>query len=194
METEKMKNAVNKIKMTDEMRERIVSGAVRAAEEPIKRTVRFRPALIAAAILCLCITGAFAAGRMGFFRDVKDWRGAVVGTVYEDATEEIAATAEASDGRLTVTVVFAEPDKAPYSEFDSLGIESFRIVDAKGRIVTEGGPVAGGEVTGGGAEISIPIDGLAGGEYKLIIDAFTGEAKADQPLPVYGKWECEFTV
>ena len=28
----------------------------------------------------------------------------------------------------------------------------------------------------------------------ILITSFLGEKKAEQPLPIYGEWECEFTV
>ena len=39
----------------------------------------------------------------------------------------------------------------------------------------------------------IPLSGLSGGNYKLVIPAFVGGSKGDQPLTVYGNWECEFS-
>ena len=39
----------------------------------------------------------------------------------------------------------------------------------------------------------ILVAGLSGGNYKLVIPAFVGGSKADQPLTLYGNWECEFS-
>lgn len=49
------------------------------------------------------------------------------------------------------------------------------------------------EIVEGKAKIIIPTDTLVPGEYKLIVDEFVGEKKADQPLVMSGNWECKFT-
>jgi len=38
------------------------------------------------------------------------------------------------------------------------------------------------------------LDDLASGEYRLMINAFVGSKKADQPLVISGTWECGFSA
>ncbi len=191
MRLEKLKESAKKIKMTDEMKERIIRRATEAA--PAKKPRGVRPALIAAAIAVLtCFGAALAAGRAGLFKDVKDWKGTVVGSVYENASEEIEVSVSAENG-LAVTAAMVEPDMAPYKEFDSLGIDSYKIVDMTGAAMA-GGSAGPAEISGGKAVIALPADGLGDGDYMLVIDAFAGYSKADQPLRVTGGWECEFAL
>lgn len=39
---------------------------------------------------------------------------------------------------MVVTLTLAEPDEAPYAYFDTVGIETFQVKDAKGNVVMEG--------------------------------------------------------
>ena len=43
------------------------------------------------------------------------------------------------------------------------------------------------------AVIDIPLDDIDEGTYKLVVTVFVAEAKAEQPLPLHGHWEAEFT-
>jgi len=48
-------------------------------------------------------------------------------------------------------------------------------------------------VINGQAAISIKLDDIDSGNYKLVVAAFVGEKKAEQPLNINGSWECAFT-
>ena len=91
---------LKEIEMPDDMKNRIVSKCKVELEEQkmskrkINKFAR-RPMVAAASlVLCLCLAGATvlaSTGKLqGFFKDVKRWDGAVVGTTYEQATDEIA--------------------------------------------------------------------------------------------------------
>ena len=43
-----------------------------------------------------------------------------------------------SENEMVVTLTLAEPDEAPYAYFDTMGIETFQVKDAKGNVVMEG--------------------------------------------------------
>ena len=151
----------------------------------------------AALVLCVCITGVTAmaaAGKLeGFFKDIKRWDGAVVGTSYEQATEEIAVSIEmATDEELDILVIIEEPAKPPYSESELFGIASYKIEDMSGNIVLS--EEAFGERVSFNNQMSleIPLNQIPSGEYKLVIKQFISEKKADQPLRISGNWECEF--
>ena len=153
-------------------------------------------AVAASLALCLCITGVTvlaASGHLkGFFRDIKDWRGAVIGTAYEQATEELEVSILDSAEELTVLVTMVKPSVAPYFTFQELGIENYEIQDASGNVVLKGEPTTMAKVADGQAIVSVPANEIGCGTYKLVISAFVGGAKAEQPLVMKGTWEVEF--
>ena len=192
------------IEMSDGMQARILDNCYKKINQETeykimtKKTNRFfkKPLATAAAIaLCLCIGGvtAIAATGKGFFKDVTRWDGAVTGTVYEQATEEIKISVTEATDSLTVVATVVDPTMVPYMTFDEMRIGSYKIVDSLGNVVIEGVsnemlPYENGQIT-----VSIPLENLESGTYKLIVDTFVGGSKADQPLTVSGNWECEFT-
>ena len=157
----------------------------------------FRKLAAVAAVVAICLSLAVAAvaapgTRKGFFRDVKDWRGAVVGTSYEQATDEIHMRITVNGEELAVLATFADTQKAPYRYVQWLGIAEYNIVDATGKTVQEGAAEST-ELIDGHAAIPIYLENLENGSYKLVVTAFVAEAKAEQPLPLHGHWEAEFT-
>ena len=149
--------------------------------------------IAAVIVLCLCATVA-AANHFGAFKDVANWTGAVVGTEYVPATDEIEVTAVAEQGTLTVTAVFLTPETAPYSEEEAFSVGSYQIVDAFGNVIVGGEGDDFVEIVDGEAVMTISLDGIDNGDYKLLISSFVGSKKADQPLKISGSWECDFTV
>lgn len=199
MRPEELKQSVETVEMSEEMQARIIRACRRAAEEHKEETTmkkktgfRFgRTAAAAAVVLCLCISVA-AAGQLGGFRDVVNAFGAVVGTTYAAEAGEIAVSAEVTGDMLAVTAVLANPDAAPYRECEHLGIGAYRIVDAEGKTVAEGVGEDFAAIVDGEVSLSLPLPKLAAGEYQLLVSAFVGEKKADQPLPITGSWVCGF--
>ena len=196
MEINKLKDAAKTIKMPEEMRERIAARTEKALMRERSGVKTKRPAVIAAVIaacICLCAAGA-AVGNAGFFRDIVRADGAVIGTAYEQATEEIAVSAQTEGDVLQVEAIFLAPDRAPYREIDALRIGVWKITDDSGSVAAEGRNTVAADITGGGAAFEIPLTELESGAYALRIDAFTGESKADQPLGITGAWECAFEM
>ena len=157
------------------------------------------PRVAAAAIaLCFCLTGitvlAATGVLQGYFRDIFRWDGAVVGTSYEDATDELNVSAVYENGNLLVTVKAVDPSVAPYSEIENIGLKSYKIVDASGNTVAENQSSNAAGILDGEAKIVISLSSVSEGEYKLIISEFEGGKKADQPLPISGEWECGFSI
>lgn len=206
METKLIKEEMKEIEMPFEMQERILKNCRNAGLEEKeniymqklnKKWIRF--ATVAAAVaLCLglgSITALAASGKLeGFFVDVKDWNGAVVGTTYEQATEEIEVGVTVDGDSLAVEAVLLKATEAPYVEIDTFGVKAYQITDMSGDVVVEGISTTVTEVVGGKVSIAIPLNGLESGSYKLIIAEFVGDSKADQPLPISGYWECEFEL
>lgn len=158
-----------------------------------------RIATVAAAVtLCLGLGGITvmaASGKLeGFFTDVTRWDGAVVGTTYEQATEEIEVSAAVSGDNLIVDAVLLKADEAPYVTFDSFGIQTYRIVDDAENVVVEGITSETTDIAGGKVSTELPLDELESGGYTLIITEFVGNAKAEQPLTIGGYWVCEFEL
>ena len=115
-----------------------------------------------------------------------------MGTAYEQATDEIRMDVSVNGDDLTVLAAFADPQKAPYSEAETLGIAAYRIVDGNGKTVAKGAAGSAG-IVNGQAAIGIRLDGIDSGNYTLAVTAFVAEKKADQPLNISGDWECAFT-
>ena len=150
--------------------------------------------------LCLSLTACSitekpAAGpnpEKGYFRDIKNIWGAVVGTSYEQATNEIDISVTVNGNELNALATFINPQMAPYSEAEKLGIAAYQIVDANGKVVAEGAAESS-EIVNGQAAINIKLDDIESGSYKLVVTAFVTEKKADQPLNMSGTWECAFS-
>ena len=198
---------VKEIEMPDDMRKRIIANCSDALDKKrntgetrmTKVNNRWKKSLPMAAtlVLCVCITGVTAmaaAGKLeGFFKDIKRWDGAVVGTSYEQATEEITVSIEmATDEELDILVIIEEPAKPPYSESELFGIESYRIEDMEGNVIISGNSLAERTDFNSLMSFKIPLNEISNGKYKLVIEQFISEKKADQPLKISGNWECEF--
>lgn len=169
-----------------------------------KNRISFRgfTILFTAALLCLLLAGCGIIEVLtteqntakGFFRDIKDWRGAVVGTSYEQATNEITMSVTVNTNELAVKATFVNSQIAPYCVSKTLGIYEYQIVDANSRTIQEGSAEAT-EIDDGQATVIIQVDNIASGNYKLIVAAFVvSEGAGDQLLNINGNWECEFTV
>ena len=205
MKYEALKTAAETITMPEEMKRRIARTCqtqIQTSRKEIRmksnqnNTMLRKPAVLVASLaicLSLSVTALAATGVLGgFFRDITDFRGAVVGTSYQQATDEIGVNVTVQDDTLTVHTVFTNPQTAPYSEAEKLGIAAYQIVDADDKVVKNGTDTEFVEPVNGQADIRIPLDGIQGGSYKLVITTFVTEKKADQDLNISGHWECAF--
>ena len=192
-----LKKSVEEIKMSDEMKNRIISNCysqISNEEECVmkKTNVRFKKMLPLVAVLVICVisVGVVVANHIRGFKDVTKGT-AVVGTVFDEATEMVKLDAEVKDN-LIVSAEFVEFNKPPYREIDIMDINSYKIVDSLGKTVKEGSAKSISDFENGKVDFEIPLDNVASGEYKLVINEFVGSKKADQPLPIKGTWECNF--
>ena len=117
---------------------------------------------------------------------------AIVGTSYEQATEEIEIQTTLNDDLLNVTIQFLLPEEAPYLYFETFGIEHYEIRDNSGAVVKEG-QVAMTDIANDNKSFEIEAENLSSGTYTLFINKLVGGSKADQPLVIHGYWESEFT-
>ena len=192
-----LKKSVEEIKMSDEMKNRIIKNCYsqlsNEEEYVMKKTnVRFKKMLPLVAVLVVCVisVGAVVANHLRGFNDVTKGT-AVVGTVYDEAKEMVKLDAEVKDN-LIVSAEFVEFNKPPYIEIDVMDINSYEIIDNSGKVVKEGTAKSTSEFENGKVSFEVPLDNVAAGEYKLVINEFVGSKKADQPLPIKGTWECSF--
>ena len=205
MDYEKLKSAAETITMPEEVKRRIVRNCKTKISNSRKEIVmktnknntfsRKPAAVFVAVALCLSlsVTALAATGVLqGYFRDITNWQGAIVGTSYEQATDEIGMEVSVNGNELTALVTFFNPQDFPYREIEKLGIAAYRIVDANGDVVKEG-TAESTEVVNGQADVSIKLDGIDSGSYQLLVAAFVSEKKADQPLNINGNWACDFT-
>ncbi len=201
MDVGDLKTTLGTVKMPPQMGERIIKNC--KAAERMKRETRKtggvsrvflkRPILATAAVFILAVlTAVGAAAAAGYFRDVVRGDGAVVGTAYEQATDEIQVRAAVSGEDLLVTVTQLCPDRPPYSECEQFAIGDYQIEDMSQTVIREHGQTEACPVSGGQAQLKISLAGMDRGSYKLIIRQFVGSKKADQPLKISGTWACEF--
>ncbi len=193
---------VKKIEMPVEMQERIKKHCYEKMEDESMRKNRkniFQKPMVAVAALalCLCVTGVSAlaaTGKLeGFFKNITRWDGAVIGSTYEQATDEVTLTIDGVTDELEVSITFLEAQKAPYSFFETLGIHNYQIVDKDGKVVVKEAETAKAIINNGQVELVVSLTDVPVGEYKLIVTELVGGSKADQPLVVSGNWECGFT-
>ncbi len=153
-------------------------------------------AVAASLALFICVAGttvlAATGVLQGFFGDIFGADGAVIGTSYSQATDEVALTVTNVTDKITVEMAMVYPDQAPYSELEMLGIEHYTITDMKGNVIMEGSATEMAPIVDGRASVNISLDRVSEGNYKLMIRALAGSKKADQPLVLRGNWECEF--
>lgn len=206
---ELLKKKMEEIKMTGAMQERILQNCRKEAEKErtdLSMTERknnrrwFQKPLAVAAAFALCltlgsVTALAASGKLeGFFKDITDRRGAVTGTTYEQATDEIDVNVKEEGSVFRVEVKFKDAEKAPFSELEMLAVGSIQIVDEAGTVVIKPDAGEAVPVQDGQAVLTIDRTNLPEGQYTLQLQSFTGSSKADQPLSINGNWECEFSI
>ena len=196
-ESKKERADMKNVNIVNAEENKSVANTSKKARKSTTKWTRFA-AIAAAVTLCLGlggVTALAASGKLeGFFADVTRWDGAVVGTTYEQATEEIEVSATVSGESLVVDAVFLKAGEAPYAYVDGFGVQKYQIVDAKGDVVVEGISSQTVEITDGKVSVALPLDKLESGSYTLIITEFVGTAKAEQDLPIKGYWVCEFAL
>lgn len=86
-------------KLSQEMKKRIIKNCKQGKEKRMMRNEKNikleKPLIVTASlVVCFCLLGATvlaASGQLkGFFKDIVRWDGAVIGTSYEQATDEIS--------------------------------------------------------------------------------------------------------
>lgn len=202
METKMLMEKLKKIEMTEEMKKRIIKKCYveeeknRMSEKENRCTFKRPMIVITTLILCLCLTGVTAlaaTGKIkGFFKDITRKDGAIIGTLYEQATDEIVLSVLGVDDELKVLVTMIKPKMVPYITFETFGFKSYKILDTSDKVIMEGEMTKMVEVIDGEVSINIALENIPSGKYKLIVDRMVAGAKAEQNLEISGNWECEF--
>ena len=199
MDKKKFVNKIREIEMPKEMQQRIIENCYVETEKKSMNKMFKKPLVAAASFaICVCLTGVTAlaaTGKLeGFFRDIKRWDGAVIGTAYEQATDEVEVKIMEATDKLVVELTMIHSNEAPYSFFETFGIQEYKIMDANGNVVMENETLEMAVITEDKAYVNIPLEHINAGEYNLMVSALVGSAKAEQPLVLSGSWECRFTV
>lgn len=131
----------------------------------------------------------------GYFRDTKNWYGAVTGTTYQNADEEIAVNITVSNSDIVLDIYFRCPYEFPYREIEELALKEYQVIDLDGRIVcSETKTVQYSNVLDGKTSFQIYLGDIPDGEYKLQIQSFEGIKTPEHPLVINGKWESKFLI
>ena len=197
MDKKKFVNKIKEIEMPKDMQQRIIEKCYIETEKK-KMNKMFKKPMVAVAsfALCVCLMGVTAlaaSGKLeGYFRDIKRWDGAVIGTAYEQATDEVELNIVEVSDKLVVEITMVKPNEAPYSFFEMFGIKKYKIVDTNGNVIVENENLEMSAIANNKVLVNVPLDGVANGEYRLIVSELVGSSKAEQPLGLTGTWECSF--
>lgn len=203
---EHITSTMNEIPIPTNLHDRCELGIDRAAHDQKGQItmLKFRKSTVAAAVALVLTFGLLTAGAVtyadsirGAFSDVIRFDGAVVGTEYHNATEEIEVTAEAVGDTVIVNARFLYPADAPYAFIAELSLKNVTLTDSSGAKLLTVGETEITPITNGSVSIAIPMGTVSLSpheSYTLSFDTAVGHAKAEQPLPMSGNWSCTVTV
>ena len=203
---EHIASTMNEIPIPTNLHDRCELGIDRAVQEQ-KGTItmlKFRKSTVAAAVALVLTFGLLTAGAItyadsirGAFSDVTRFDGAVIGTEYHDATEEIEVTAETVGDTVIVNARFLYPADAPYAFISQLSLKNVTLTDSSGAKLLTVGETEITPINNGSVSIAIPMGTVTlspDEAYTLTFDTAVGHAKAEWPLPMSGNWSCSFAV
>lgn len=173
-----------------------------------KGRITMKRTLATAAVLALCVITVtmtpLANSIKGFFSDMVRFDGAITGTKYENATNDIKVnvlelTSENGNIIIPLDLTFENPTEAPFPYIQEVAVSEYKIFDSNNKEVIktklpaengDKGTVSGGKVL---VNLSLKDDKLKSGEkYTIVIEKMYGLSKADAPLHITGRWECKF--
>ncbi len=190
-----------------ELKEEIMKMEAHAMSQP-KGRIRMKRTFAIAAALALCVVTVtmtpLANTIQGFFSDIVRFDGAITGTKYENATNDIKVdilelTSENGNVIIPVELIFENPTEAPFPYIQEVAIAEYKIVDSnnkeieKIKLSAEEGDK--GTVSDGKVFVNLSLNNAkfkSGEEYTIVIEKMYGLAKADAPLHITGTWECKF--
>ncbi|MBQ7032358.1 MAG: DUF4179 domain-containing protein [Clostridia bacterium] len=171
------------------------------------KKIRRKKAIIIAVATVLCIVTVtvtpMANSIRGFFRDITRIDGAITGTEYANATNDILITvlditSENGNAVLPLDVTFQNKTEAPFSFIQEIAVSEYKILDSKNEVIMkseiEAEKAIKGAVNNGKVVVAIPLpEALRENEtYFIQIEKMYGLSKADAPLHITGNWRCVF--
>ena len=168
-----------------------------------KRTLAIA-AVLALCLVVVCMT-PLASSIRGFFSDIIRFDGAVTGTQYENATNDIKVdvlevTSENGNVIIPLELSFENPTEAPFPYIQEVAVSEYKIVDSSNKeiIKTKVSATDGkkGTINNGKVLVNLSLNDTklkSGEEYTIVIEKMYGLAKADAPLHITGTWKCNFT-
>ena len=168
----------------------------------IKRTMSIA-AVLALCLVIVCMT-PLASSIRGFFSDIVRFDGAITGTQYENATNEIIVnamepTTDNGNDIIPLEFTFENPNEAPFAYIQEIAVADYMIIDeTTGEILKlECYPEYSGKGTikDGQALVNLSLNDTkikSGEEYTIVIEKMYGLSKADAPLHITGTWKCNF--
>ena len=188
-----------------DLKEEIKNMEERTMSKPKITTKR---TLAIAAVLALCLVTVcmtpLANSIRGFFSDIIRFDGAITGTQYENATNDIKVdvlevTSENGNVIIPLELSFENPTEAPFPYIQEIAISEYKILDNSDKVISKEkisvdeaskGIVSNGTVL---VELSTADKKMTSGEeYTIVIEKMYGLSKADAPLHITGTWECNF--
>ena len=166
-----------------------------------KNIIWLKRASTVAAVVTICaVTVVSACAIKGMFKDVTRWDGAVVGTEYVNATNDIEMSINATkDECISLDISFENPNEAPFAFIQEVAITDYKVLDNNDKEVLEVNSTVENGIKGivenGRILVKLPTNDklTSNQDYKIVINTVYGLAKAEQPLKITGTWECEFT-
>ena len=168
-----------------------------------KRTLAIA-AVLALCLVTVCMT-PLANSIRGFFSDIIRFDGAITGTQYENATNDIKVdvldvTSENGNVIIPLELSFENPTEAPFPYIQEVAVSEYKIVDSnnkdiiKTKVSAEDGEK--GTINNGKVLVNLSLNDAklkSGKEYTIVIEKMYGLSKADAPLHITGTWKCSFT-
>ena len=156
-----------------------------------------RTGAVAAMVAVCLVTVVNATPIKGFFKDIMRFDGAVVGTEYANATNEIEITALEIENEnvLPLEIKFVDNNVKPFKYIEQLSVVKYKVVDKNSNEICYEEENLVENVENGKVIIKIPLNksNLIDGEtYFIEIDNLKGLKKADALLEITGNWNIQF--
>lgn len=154
-----------------------------------------------AAVFTICAITVVSAGSLkGYFKDVKNFSGAITGTEYLNATNDINVNVvDVNNEFVTLNVNFTNPAEAPFRFIEELVVTEYKILDKENKEILNINSTVENttstSITENDILVKIPLNNASlnvDNTYTLEISEMYGVKKADQPLKITGDWKCEF--
>lgn len=223
------KDEIDNIKIPDIINDRVRVGVEMAENERKKRkksrqAISLAAAVAASIVIVIGSVGAlnetFASAVKGYFSDIKKWDGTVIGTEFNQASNDIKVTSgkiskEQDNVIIPIEVEILNKMQAPYAIIEVLSLRQFEIRDSEGKLLDSKSI----KIV---SNVDIPADYTIYNEENLLeevkseddkkrifkadlvipsmddievfISSFQGQAKADAPITINGDWKINITT